>query len=76
MQKIKLLVDLKPALDGFAGIPQETRLLFSNLRKLDEPFLSDGLLQHGSGYLTSRPGVDAAHDQRCLLSSGLALSGA
>nr|WP_321524316.1 glycosyltransferase family 1 protein [uncultured Cohaesibacter sp.] len=75
MQKIKLLVDLKPALDGFAGIPQETRLLFSNLRKLDEPFLSDGLLQHGSGYLTSRPGVErlpanerVIHDSRTVVS--------
>ena len=29
MNKTRILVDLKPAFDGFAGIPQETRLLFT-----------------------------------------------
>lgn len=31
---MKVLVELRPAFDGHAGIPQETRLLFRGLRKL------------------------------------------
>lgn len=46
MKKAKILVDLKPAFDGFAGIPQETRLLFTGWRRL--PGLhTQGLIQHG-----------------------------
>ncbi len=55
MAKLKLLVDLKPALDGYAGIPQESRLLFAGLRHLDDDFVTDGLLQHGSGFITTSP---------------------
>jgi glycosyltransferase involved in cell wall biosynthesis len=32
---MKLLLELRPALDGHAGIPQETRLLFSGLAGMD-----------------------------------------
>ena len=32
---IKVLMELRPALQGFAGIPQETRLLFSAFRDFD-----------------------------------------
>ena len=46
MKKTKILVDLKPALDGFAGIPQETRLLYTGLRRLDG-LKTQGLIQHG-----------------------------
>jgi len=49
---VRILVDLKPALDGFAGIPQETRFLFTHLLA-GEQFAVDGLLQHGSGQLDS-----------------------
>jgi len=53
----RILIDLKPALDGYAGIPQETRLLFSELRQ--EPNLSvKGLIQHGSRNL--RPALTPA----------------
>jgi glycosyltransferase involved in cell wall biosynthesis len=46
----RVLVDLKPAFDGFSGIPQETRLLFSALRRL--PGLKTrGLLQLGGNAL-------------------------
>jgi len=31
----KLLLEMRPALEGFAGIPQETRLLYRGLRMLD-----------------------------------------
>jgi hypothetical protein len=52
MNSAKILIDLKPALDGYAGIPQETRLLFAHLRR--EAVLEiDGLLQHGSAQLHS-----------------------
>ena len=46
MKKTKILVDLKPAFDGFAGIPQETRLLFTGWRRL-EGLHTQGLIQHG-----------------------------
>lgn len=43
---MKVLVDLKPALDGYAGIPQESRLLFKGLRQMSG-FDIEGLIQHG-----------------------------
>jgi glycosyltransferase involved in cell wall biosynthesis len=52
LSKIDVLLDLKPALDGYAGIPQETRLLFAALRKLDGANV-DGLIQHGGRRLRS-----------------------
>lgn len=47
----KILVDLKPALDGFAGIPQESRLLFKQLITLDTGLDVHGLLQHAGANL-------------------------
>jgi hypothetical protein len=41
-----ILVDLKPAFDGYAGIPQETRLLFRGLRQM-VGWKTRGLIQHG-----------------------------
>jgi glycosyltransferase involved in cell wall biosynthesis len=49
---LKILLDLKPALDGFAGIPQESRLLFRGLLSLEGIELT-GLIQHGSAKLQS-----------------------
>jgi len=46
--KPKILLELRPALEGFAGIPQETRLLFSILRSLDS-FDAEGMIQTGGG---------------------------
>ena len=43
-KKTKVLLELRPSLDGFAGIPQETRLLFAGLRKL-ENLEVEGLIQ-------------------------------
>ena len=42
---IRVLLEMRPALDGHAGIPQETRLLFRGLRQLPgvQPV---GLIQH------------------------------
>jgi glycosyltransferase involved in cell wall biosynthesis len=58
LDAIKTLVDLKPALDGYAGIPQETRLLFSGLRQLPQLEVK-GLIQHGGRRL--RPALTPAH---------------
>lgn len=33
--KTRVLLEMRPALEGFAGIPQETRLLFRGLRMID-----------------------------------------
>lgn len=53
LEKTRILFDLKAALDGYSGIPQETRLLFRSLRKLGNPFEVDGLLQHEHETLSS-----------------------
>ncbi|MEO6172342.1 MAG: glycosyltransferase family 1 protein [Arenimonas sp.] len=50
--KIKILLDLKPAFDGYAGIPQETRLLFRGLRTIASCEV-EGLIQHGGLHLRS-----------------------
>jgi glycosyltransferase involved in cell wall biosynthesis len=47
---IKILLEMRPALQGFAGIPQETRLLFRGLRMLDG-FTVEGMLQEGTRIL-------------------------
>lgn len=43
---MRVLVELRPALEGHAGIPQETRLLFRGLQGLPEAQV-EGLLQTG-----------------------------
>jgi len=51
---MKILVELRPALHGHAGIPQETRLLFRSLALLDGVKV-DGMIQH-PGHLLA-PGL-------------------
>lgn len=53
-RRLRVLVDLKPALDGYAGIPQESRLLFRHLSGLPDVNV-EGLIQHGGRRL--RPGL-------------------
>src|SRR5438105_6610992 len=43
-RKPRVLVELRPAFDGYAGIPQETRLLFRGLRMLESCEVA-GMLQ-------------------------------
>ena len=43
-KKPRVLMELRPAFDGYAGIPQETRLLFRGLRMLSTIEVS-GMLQ-------------------------------
>ena len=47
---LRILIDLHPALDGHAGIPQETRLLFRGLSLLDG-FTIEGLIQSAGNAL-------------------------
>lgn len=50
MEKIKVLLEMRPALDGFAGIPQETRLLFRGLCMLEDIEV-EGMLQSSHRFL-------------------------
>ena len=55
-KKTKILIEMRPAFEGYAGIPQETRLLFSTITKLDE-FEVDGLFQGGQAHINLSPGT-------------------
>lgn len=44
---MKILLEMRPALDGYSGIPQETRLLFRGLANMPEVDVM-GLLQSGN----------------------------
>ena len=58
LEKTRILFDLKPALDGYAGIPQETRLLFRGLRSMASCEV-EGLIQHGGRRLRAGVAADA-----------------
>lgn len=49
---MRVLLEMRPALDGHAGIPQEARLLFRGLRMLDG-VQAEGLLQ-SSGHMLAK----------------------
>ena len=49
---IKVLLEMRPALHGHAGIPQETRLLFRGLALLKE-LQVEGLIQHNGRLLAA-----------------------
>jgi hypothetical protein len=51
---VRVLLEMRPALGGHAGIPQATRLLFRSLALLDSVRV-EGLLQSGERVLT--PGL-------------------
>lgn len=57
MSAIKILAELRPALDGHYGIPQETRLLFSVLAGRAEVELS-GLLQLSTRQVRGGAAID------------------
>ena len=54
---MKILIDMRPALDGHSGIPQETRLLFQGLQSIDGVDVA-GLIQHAGRVLA--PGISEA----------------
>ena len=58
---LKVLLELRPAFDGHAGIPQETRLLFRALRRM-QGVSAEGLIQ-SSGHVLS-PGLPAGTEGR------------
>lgn len=58
---MKVLLELRPALDGHAGIPQAARLLFRALRRLDGVEV-EGLLQSSTRLLARGLPVDGAAD--------------
>jgi glycosyltransferase involved in cell wall biosynthesis len=62
-----VLLELRPAFDGHAGIPQEARLLFRGLRMI-EGIDVEGLLQHSGHVLAKglppRGGGDLAPDRQ------------
>lgn len=62
---MKLLLEMRPALDGHAGIPQETRLLFRGLSQL-EGVRVEGLLQASSRVLAKGlpPGATLPRDRQ------------
>jgi glycosyltransferase involved in cell wall biosynthesis len=61
---VKILIELRPALDGHAGIPQETRLLFRGLARLPE-LQVEGLLQSSNRVLAKGlPEAALAADRR------------
>lgn len=51
-KRLKVLLEMRPALDGFAGIPQETRLLFRGLCMLASVEV-EGLLQTSLRFLAA-----------------------
>ena len=67
---MKILLEMRPALDGHAGIPQEARLLFRGLSLLDDVTV-EGLIQSSGRILAeglpTKPGVFSSsltEDQR------------
>jgi glycosyltransferase involved in cell wall biosynthesis len=49
-KKLHVLLEMRPALDGFAGIPQETRLLFRGMSAMTQVEI-EGLLQTSTQFL-------------------------
>ncbi len=63
--EVEVLMDMRPALDGFYGIPQETRLLFGALARLPGLRVS-GLLQMSTRQIKGgvAPGADLPEAER------------
>lgn len=55
-KKTKVLIEMRPAFEGYAGIPQETRLLFSIIAKMPD-YEVEGLLQGGQAHLNLSRGT-------------------
>jgi glycosyltransferase involved in cell wall biosynthesis len=51
-ERVTVLADIKPSLEGFAGIPQESRLLFRTLNCLPSLIVT-GLIQSGASSYSS-----------------------
>ena len=64
---LKVLLELRPALDGYAGIPQETRLLFRGLCLLSG-VAPEGLLQTSLRFLSA--GMATPRDSEANIEAG------
>jgi glycosyltransferase involved in cell wall biosynthesis len=62
---LKILLEMRPALDGHAGIPQETRLLFRGLAQI-KGMEVEGLIQSGNQVLAKGLPVLSGEIQRGL----------
>jgi glycosyltransferase involved in cell wall biosynthesis len=62
---LRLLLEMRPALDGHAGIPQETRLLFLGLSMIDG-FSVEGLIQSSTHALGTGLPARSAVSRRSL----------
>ena len=60
---MKILLELRPALDGHAGIPQETRLLFRGLRMIAGLDV-EGMIIHSGRVLAKGLPADPAYRSR------------
>src|ERR1700692_434317 len=56
---LRVLIEMRPALDGHAGIPQETRLLFRGLSMVDNVKV-EGLMQSANRVLAQGLPVNGA----------------
>lgn len=63
--EMHVLLELRPALDGHAGIPQETRLLFQGLCRTPGVYVA-GMLQTSHRYLPSGIGQKREPDRKAL----------
>ncbi len=64
-KKLRVLLEMRPALDGHAGIPQETRLLFRSLQLLQNIYV-EGLIQSTSLVLAKGLPTNQAATDRAL----------
>lgn len=62
-RNIKVLLEMRPALEGFAGIPQETRLLFRGLRMIDGIEL-EGMIQTSHRVLARGTPIDSKRNRK------------
>jgi glycosyltransferase involved in cell wall biosynthesis len=63
IKKTKVLLEMRPALGEFAGIPQEVRLLMYGLRKINA-FDVEGMLQSSNKFLAKGKREQKSHGKR------------
>lgn len=64
---IKVLLEMRPALDGYAGIPQETRLLYRGLARIDGVKVC-GLIQESLRALPPVPATTVPANEKLAIS--------
>ncbi|MDO8262476.1 MAG: glycosyltransferase family 1 protein [Gallionella sp.] len=69
-KKLQILLEMRPAFDGYAGIPQETRLLFRGLCMTDLVEV-EGLLQTSHRFLAAGTKIRLKPETECVEASRL-----